>query len=132
MWRGMAAGASVVIATFSGVLTGLVTQHASPGLWVALGVVAVLGGGLQVAISGSDRQTRGRVAALGSGSVAVGGSSGEIRTRVSGRKSSSEKGAAGEGVVASGDGSVGVGGDAPGPISTEVTGIPGPERGCQG
>ena len=118
--RAVAAGVSFVVAAVSGVVTSLVTAHSSRGLWVALGVLVVAGAGLQVAVSMNERGTRGRVAASGAGSVAVGGSAGTVTTWVAGAREPA--GAPGEdGVTASGPGAVGVGGDVAGPVSTHVT-----------
>jgi len=120
-WRAVAAGVSVVVAGASGVVTALVTAHPSAGLWVALSVLLVVGGVLQVVVAAGDRRSSRAVAASGAGAVAVGGSAGEIRTRVHGSPSPAVR-PDGEGVAAAGPGSVAVGGDAAGPVSTEVTG----------
>lgn len=126
MVRAVAAGVSFVLAAASGVVTALVTAHSSRGLWVALGVLVVLGAVLQAAVTMNERRTPRRVTASGAGSVAVGGSAGTITTRMTGTHEPA--GAPGEnGVTASGPGAVGVGGDVTGPVSTEVT-----ESGSQG
>ena len=68
MIRVIAAGMSAIVATACGVVTGLVTARSSLGLWVALGVLTVLGSVLQVAVVGADRRQRteeGRVAGAG-------------------------------------------------------------------
>jgi hypothetical protein len=117
--RAAAAGITFVLAAASGVVTALVTAHSSRGLWVALGVLVVVGAALQAAVTINDRKT-GRVAASGAGSVAVGGSAATVSTRVTG--SHGPGGAPGEdGVSASGPGAVGVGGDVTGSVSTQVT-----------
>ena len=123
MWRTFAGGVSVVVAGASGVVTALVTAHASWGLWTALGALVIVGAVLQMLAIGGERRGRRHVAASGIGAVAVGGSAGEIRTHIeeshghidSPTHSRSEVEAAGPGAVA-------VGGDAAGPISTEVIG----------
>ena len=51
MWRAVAAGVSVVVAAVSGVVTAIATTHPSRGLWVALGVLVILGALLQAAIT---------------------------------------------------------------------------------
>lgn len=121
MWRAVAAGFSFVAATASGVVTALVTAHSSWGLWVALGVLVVVGAVAQAAVIAGERRSARRISASGAGAVAVGGSAGEIRTRVRGEAVATDA-LGGEGVVASGPGAVGVGGDAAGPISTDVIG----------
>jgi hypothetical protein len=124
MWRAIAAGISVVVAGASGVVTGLVTAHPSRGLWVALGVLVVVGGVIQAVITVAPR--RSPAAALGSGAVAVGGDvKAEIRTRVQGMTGSFQDVPDKGGVVASGPGAVGVGGDVSSPVSTDVTGTGG-------
>jgi hypothetical protein len=65
------------------------------------------------------------VEASGAGAVAVGGSArGAVRTRVRGRQAPPAERGERDGVVASGPGSVSVGGDA-GPVSTDVAADPG-------
>lgn len=120
MWRAVAAGVSVVVAGASGVVTALVTAHPSAGLWVALSVLLVVGGVLQVVVVAGDRRSSRAVTASGAGAVAVGGSARQIRTRVRGGLGSAGV-PDGDGVTAAGPGSVAVGGEA-GPVSTEVTG----------
>ena len=122
MWRAAAAGITVIMAAASGVVTALVTTHPSRGLWVALGVVVILGAVLQAAVTyGEHRQPR-RVDASGAGAVAVGRSArGEIRTRVHGSRGPGAVPDEHDGVAASGPGAVGIGEDAAGPVSTEVT-----------
>ena len=120
MWRALAAGMSVVVAGAVGVVTALVTAHPSAGLWVALGVLLVVGGVLQVLVVARDRRSSRAVTASGAGAVAVGGSAGQIRTRVRGDPGPAGR-PDGDGVAAAGPGSVAVGGDAAGPVSTEVT-----------
>jgi len=120
MLRAAAAGVSFVLAAASGVVTALVTAHSSRGLWVALGVLVLVGAALQVAVTKNERGAPGRVSASGPGSVAVGSSAGQISTRVTGGRGPAVT-PGGDGVTASGPGAVGVGGDATGPVSTEVT-----------
>jgi hypothetical protein len=61
MWRAGAAGVSAVAAAAAGVVTALVTAHPSLGLWVALGVLVVIGAGLQAAaVAGERRVSRAR------------------------------------------------------------------------
>jgi hypothetical protein len=122
MWRAVAAGVSVVVAGASGVVTALVTAHSSTGLWAALGVLLVVGAILQVVAVAGDRRSS-RVTASAAGAVAVGGSAGQIRTRVRGSFGPAGRpDGDGDGVAAAGPGSVAVGGDATGPVSTEITG----------
>lgn len=121
MWRAVAAGISVAVSAVSGVVTALVTSHPSRGLWAALVVLVIVGAGLQVAVTYSERRER-HVAASGAGAVAIGGSArGEIRTRV--HRTNAPAAVAGDqdGVSASGPGAVGVGGDARA-VSTDVVG----------
>ncbi len=121
MWRAVAAGVSVLVAGTSGVVTALVTAHSSAGLWVALGVLLVVGAILQVVVVVGDRRSSRSVTASAAGAVAVGGSAGQIRTRVRGSFGPAGR-LDGDGVAAAGPGSVAVGGDSTGPVSTEVTG----------
>jgi hypothetical protein len=118
--RVAAAGISVILAVVSGVVTALVTAYSSLGLWVALGALVLVGGGLQAAVTASDRRSTRRVLASGAGAVAIRGSAGEVRTRVQWRD---ESGAVtdGDGVIATGPGAVSIGGDSAGPVSTDVT-----------
>jgi hypothetical protein len=120
MLRAAAAGISFVLAAASGVVTALVTAHSSRGLWVALGVLVVVGGVLQAALTVNERRSPGRVAASGAGAVAVGGSASKISTRVTGSHGPAVT-PDGDGVTASGPGAIGVGGDVTGPLSTDVT-----------
>jgi hypothetical protein len=132
MWRAVAAGASVIVAAVSGVVTALVTAHPSLGLWVALGIGVIVGAILQAAVSYySDRGKAQRVDASGAGAVAVGGSARKIRTRVQGSRAPAAAPGERDGVTASGPGAVGIGGDAAGPISTDVTGGELEQRGDQ-
>jgi hypothetical protein len=120
MLRAAAAGVSFVLAAASGVVTALVTAHSSQGLWVALGVLVVVGAVLQAVVTMNERHAAGRVTASGVGSVAVGGSAGTITTHVTGSRGPAAT-TGEDGVTASGPGAVGVGGDVTGPVSTEVT-----------
>lgn len=124
MWRAVAAGVSVVLAAAGGVVTVFVTQHSSLGLWVALVALVVLGAALQAAVTVGERWSRRRVVASGPGAVAVGGSAGEIHTRVKGAHNPPGAPSGGD-VVASGPGAVSVGSDTTGPVSTDVTGSEG-------
>lgn len=119
MLRAVAAGGSFVLAAASGVVTALATAHSSPGVWVALGVLVVVGGVLQAAVTINERRSSGRVAAAGAGAVAVGGSANKISTHVTGSSTPAVT-PSGEGVTASGPGAVSVGGDVSGPVSTDV------------
>jgi hypothetical protein len=122
MWRAIAAGVSVVVAAASGVVTLLVTAHPSLGLWVALGVVVIVGAVLQAAVTYGERQRSHRVDASGAGAVAIGGSArGRIRTQVHGSGVPTPVSNKRDGIVAAGPGAVSVGGDAAAPVSTEVT-----------
>jgi hypothetical protein len=121
--RAAAAGLSVIAAAVTGVVMALVTAHPSQGLWVALGVAVLIGGGLQGWITYRERSGSKPVQASGAGAVAVGGSSHrEIRTHVRGVQISPTEPGKDDGVAAAGSGSVGIGGDAIGRISTDVTG----------
>lgn len=115
--RAVAAGATVVVAAASGVVTNIATQEASWAWWVGLGALVIVGVLLQLLIGLLDADRK--VTASGAGAVAVGGSARKkITTRVKG------VGAAGSsragGVSASGAGSVTVGQDSEGEISTEI------------
>lgn len=120
MLRAVAAGVSAVVAAASGVVTALVTAHPSVGLWVSLGVLAVVGACLQVVVVVGERRSAHQVTALGAGSVAVGGSASEIRTKVRGTAAWSRS-PDGDGVAAAGPGAVAVGEDVTGPVSTDVS-----------
>jgi hypothetical protein len=127
VWRAVAAGVSVIAAGISGVVAAEVTAHPSNGLWVALGVALIVGAALQAAVIYTEQKRSRPVEASGAAAVAVGGSTHkEVRTRVHGKPASGAARDTRDGVVASGPGSVGVGDDAEGPISTEVTGDEGP------
>jgi hypothetical protein len=119
MWRAVAAGVSVAAGAGSGVVASLVTAHPAWGLWTAVVVLVAIGGALQAVVTFSERKSRSGVTASGAGSVAVGGSASEIRTRVQGSYQP-VAGTSADGVVASGAGAVGVGGDMSGPVSTDV------------
>ena len=120
MWRAVAGGVSVIAAAAAGLVTALVTAHSSLGLWVALGALVVVGALLQAAVIAGERRSERRVTASGAGAVAVGGSAGEIRTRVRGAVALSGPPDEGD-VLAYGPGAVSVGGDAAGLISTDVS-----------
>ena len=112
MWRAIAAGVSVVVAAAVGVVTTLVTQHSSWGLWVALGVLVILGAVLQAAVTGRDRAQSSKVLASGSGAMAIGGSVGEIHTKVrASRKTRAVHASEDGGIVATGPGAMSIGGD---------------------
>jgi hypothetical protein len=111
-----------MVAAVSGVVTALVTTHPSRGLWVALVVAVSVGATLQGVAAYSERRKRGRVSASGPGAVAIDRSAQEVRTRVADRYDSPVGPHYPDGVTASGPGAVAIGGDAAGPISTEVTG----------
>jgi cytochrome c biogenesis protein CcdA len=121
LWRVAASGISVVVAAVIGVVTALVTTRSSWGLWVALGALVLLGAVLQATVTRGERRSSSKVSASGAGAVAVGGSAGEIRTRVRGKTGDAEPSQA-DGVAASGSGAVALGGDSTGPISTDVAG----------
>jgi len=118
--RAVMAGVSVVVASVTGVVIGLVTAHPSRGLWAALGVAVAGGGLLQVAISYRDSRRSEPTHASGPGAVAIGGSAGKITTHVSGPHAPGAAVDGSHGVLASGPGSVSVGGDVTGTVSTEV------------
>jgi hypothetical protein len=122
MWRAAAAGITVIVAAVIGVVTALVTTHPSRGLWVALGVVVVLGAVLQGVVTYGERRRQPHVDASGAGAVAIGGSAREaIQTHVQESHVPAAASDEHDGVIASGPGAVGVGGDAEGPVSTNVT-----------
>jgi len=95
MWRSVAAGVTVVVAAASGVVTALVTTHPSGGLWVALGVVVIVGAVLQAAVTYSEHRKPLRV----------------VAEDLSGRPVPPS-------AVASGEGAIAAGGDIPGIAST--------------
>jgi hypothetical protein len=91
MWRAGAAGLSALAAAASGVVTALVTAHPSVGLWVALGVLVVIGAALQAAVVVGERRSSRRMAAAraASGEGAATEDSGasvnrEVRNTISG------------------------------------------------
>jgi hypothetical protein len=53
-WRVLAAGATVIVGTATGVLTNLITSRWSIALAVGLGVLLVIGVALQVVLSPGD------------------------------------------------------------------------------
>lgn len=120
MGRAIAGGVSVVVAAGVGVVTALVTAHPSTGLWVALGVLAIVGAVLQVVVIGRERGSPHRIIATGPGAIAVGGSARKIRTRVRGKAMPSDR-PEGDGVAATGAGAVSVGGDITECASTDVS-----------
>ena len=123
MWRAVAAGVSVVLAAVVGVVTALVTAHPSRGLWVALGIVVIVGAGLQAVITYGERRNTLRVQSSGAGAVAIGGSArAPVQTRVHGSHIQSAVTEEQDGVTASGPGAVSIGGDAAAQVSTNVTG----------
>jgi hypothetical protein len=118
--RPLAAGAAFLAAAGSGVLSALVTADSSLGLWIALGVLIATGAVLQGLVTAAERRTRPHVLASGPGAVAVGGSAGEVGTRVKGGFGSPTRADAAD-INASGPGAVSIGGDATGPVTTDVT-----------
>lgn len=128
VWRAVAAGISVIVASASGVVTALVTTHPSRGLWVALGVAVILGAVLQAALTFGEGKKPRRTQASGTGAVAVGGSAQDIGTHVDGSHGPAATPSGRDGVSASGPGSVSIGGNAAGRISTDVTGDEEPNK----
>jgi hypothetical protein len=124
--RAVIAGISAAVAAASGVLTSLVTQHPSRGLWVGLIVLVVAGGLAQAVLTLPARRSSGGTAAYGAGSVAVRGSAGEIRTHVTGHVEPTRSPSERE-ISALGTGAISVGGDVSGSASTEVTSADGRE-----
>ncbi len=121
MWRVIAAGMSVVVAAACGVVAAVVAVRPALGLWVALGVLAAAGAGLQMLVTAGERAGQRGVLASGAGAVAVGGAAGKISTHVRAGQVPATA-TDGDGVIAAGPGAVSVGGDATGPVSTDVTG----------
>lgn len=119
MGRAFAAGAAFLAAAGSGVLSALAAADRSLGLWVALGVLIVVGAVLQGVVTAAERRSRQRVLASGAGAVAVGGTAGEVHTRVQCGFGESVTASAGD-IDASGPGAVSIGGDAVGPVITDV------------
>jgi hypothetical protein len=123
MWRAVAAGVSVVLAAVIGVVTAVVTAHPSRGLWVALGVVVIVGAGLQTVVTYGERRQAPRVRSSGAGAVAIGGSArAPVQTHVHGSHGLPAVAEEHDDVIASGPGAVSIGGDVTAPVSTDVTG----------
>jgi hypothetical protein len=120
MGRALAAGASFLAAAASGALSALGAANPSVGLWVAVGVLVLVGAVLQGVVSLGERRSGQQVLASGPGSVAVGGSAGSIRTYVQGSHRMHIAADTGE-VIASAPGAVSIGGDATAPVITDVT-----------
>lgn len=127
MWRAVAAACSVIVASVSGVVTGLETTHSSWGLWTALAVLVLVGALLQGAVSYWEGRPR-PIAAVGPGAVAIGGSGYRaVRTRVRIRSVPAPVSDDRDGVIASGAGAVSIGEDAIGPVSADVAEPEGPQ-----
>lgn len=121
--RGVAAFLTVVVAAATGLVTNFVTDKPFWAWWIALTVLVAVGAALQYYLgrAGSSEGPAGPTAALGAGSVSIGGSSrSTIKTRVVGRDQPSSS-VQPRGVTTTGPGAVAVGGDVEGPIETEVT-----------
>lgn len=118
--RVLSAGASVVVAGLSALVTNVVTAEPSPKWWVFWGVLLVMGVVLQVWVSA----TGGPVTASGAGSIAVRGRvSGAVSTRVRGvGVQVNPPAASAGGVAAVAPGAVAADGEIDGPISTDVEG----------
>ncbi len=116
--RAIVAGFSAVVATASGVVTNVVSDHPTASWWVALGVLATVGVISQGVLTVAEGKRReGTVGAAGS--VHVRGNSGApITTRVRGFAAESST----VGGASLGLGAVYVDGDTHGYISTNVTG----------
>ena len=111
---------SVVLGAVCGVVTALVTTHPSRGLWVSLSVLVAAGAASQTLVTLGDRRDRGRLEALGAGSVVVRGTArGPITTRVRGEQVPPATSRGHDEVIALGPGAVSIDGDA-GPVSTDV------------
>lgn len=94
--RAVAAGAAFAVAACCGVLGALIAAAPSVGLWVALGVLVIVGAALQGAVTASEHRSGRRVLALGAGAVAAGGSAQDVRTKVHGAPSAVARMEAGE------------------------------------
>ncbi|GAA3009323.1 hypothetical protein GCM10020229_21220 [Kitasatospora albolonga] len=122
MRRSIAAAATVVVAAGTGIVTNVATDSPSAGWWVALGVLVVLGGILQVYLTTSSGGPV-PVTASGPGSIAIGGkATGALKTKVRGASTAASGPApAPGGVSATGAGTIAVGEGAEGPVETDVT-----------
>ena len=120
MSRAIATGAMFAVSAVIGLVTSLVTADKSTALWVGLGVLIVGGAGLQAWLIMAERRSAGRrVSASGAGSVAIGGSAREVRTRVRGMRHAAPDGT--DDAPALGPGAVSIQGDA-GFVATDVDG----------
>jgi hypothetical protein len=120
--HGIAAGASVVIAAAVGVLTNLVTDRWQPALVLALLALVLAVAALEIWLAMSAARSHGDVAAIGTGSVAVGrNNEADISTKV--RLSADPKSSTPvkpEQVSSPGPGAVAIGGDNSSHISTDI------------
>ena len=108
------ASATVVVAAATGIVTNVLSSSWTLTWWLALGVLVVLGVGLQLLVG-----KKSIVSSTGPGAVGVGGSTSKrVTTRVRGKHGSGE--VDGE-ISAAGPGSVAIGGNADGEISTDVS-----------
>lgn len=120
MTRALSAGIAFLAAAGSGVLSALVAAKPSLGLWVAVGVLIIVGTILQVVATAGERRSSSRVLASGPGAVAVGGSAGQVETRVRGHFKTLHAADVAD-ISASAPGAVSIGGVGTGPITTNVT-----------
>ena len=120
--RGLATAFSVVAAAGAGVVTNIATNEAAWGWWAGLGVLVIVGVGLQVYLNAAPaHRAPGPVIAHGAGSVAVGGTSrGPISTKAVGHSSPPRSDERQADLEASGPGSIVIGGDAGDSITTYV------------
>lgn len=123
MSRAIAAGVSFVLAALSGVIAAVVAVNDTLGLWLALGVVVVVGAVLQGIVTIAE--PRPKVVASGAGSVAVGGTARQVSTHVRGTVGTARQ-TPGK-VTASGPGAVSIGGNATDQIETDTISGQGPE-----
>lgn len=108
------ASATVALAAATGIVTNVLSSSWTLTWWLALGVLVVLGIGLQFLVG-----KKAAVSSTGPGAVAVAGSTAKrVTTRVRGKQGSGQ--VKGE-ISAAGPGSVAIGGDAGGEISTDVS-----------
>jgi hypothetical protein len=117
--RALGAGASVVIAAATGLVTNIVTEKPLWGWCIGLGALIIIGVAVQVWLSLGQSSAM-QVNATGAGSVAIAGSAkGAVRTHVSGSAQDPSTAKAEQGILAHGPGSVAIGGDA-GTVETDV------------
>lgn len=117
MWRAFAAAVAFAAAALSGVLAAVVANDKSLGLWIAVGVLIIIGALSQGIVTAFE--PRRRIVASGAGAVAIGGSSSAtVQTRSRGDAGGRTK-AEGD-IAASAPGAVSIAGDSSGPVSTDA------------